>query len=201
MSISGEKDSKEFLKKIIKIISFDDKSVNYDYIDKFIRLNFCNKNKKAKKHEHIIEDFIRMLLIYTKKPLNENMILYLLSRSSFLKRLDNCCNLYEVLDYAHAKSIIFTICSLVIYTRHYRVSYNIYKLIFYCINIINLIFDSQNKELSVECKLCIDILHKDDKACLDLTKHISSFYDVKKYIDIVNSFVSKFINNIHFVSN
>lgn len=189
---SNNSNSSIYYEKIKNIINSFKSSCNHVTTIKFIRSSFPNKNNNIKKQEHRIEDFTRILLIHSKKPLDENMILYLLSKSSFLKRLDNCCNLYGTLDYAHARSIVFTICSLVIYSGRYHISYNIYKLIYYCINIINLIFDSQNKQLSNECKLCISILHKDNKACLDLSRHISSFYDIK-YINIVNSFVSGFI--------
>jgi len=169
----------------------DSNKANYDWIIDFIQKNFPNNRKKysEKKNEHLIEDFIRILLIYSKKPLDENMILYLLSKSSFLKRLHISTNYYKHLDLAHARSTIITFCSLVIYTSHYHVSQTIYKLIYYCINIINLIFDSQNKNLSYECKLCISILKKENNgACMDLTKYISNLYN-DRLKNIVNYFL------------
>jgi hypothetical protein len=176
----------------IKLLLQSDKD-NYSWIIDFIQKNFSNDKKKynEKKNQHLIEDFIRILLIYSKKPLDEKMILYLLSKSSFLKRLDNSTNYYKTLDLAHARSTIITFCSLVIYTSHYCVSHTIYKLIYYCINIINLIFDSQNKNLSYECKLCISILKKEDSnACMDLTMYISNLYN-DRHKNIVNYFLKK----------
>ena len=192
-----KQDTSYFLNEIEKLCnSFNaDNSIDKMKIINFICKDLFNKNNTQKHLEHKIEDFLRNLVIYTNKPLNEKIIIYLLSKSSFLKRLNNCCNLYQSLDYAHAHSIILTICSLVIYTQRFTSCYSIYKIIYYTINIINLIFDSKKKELNDECKLCVSILHKDDNALKVLIKHISKFYSID-YKKLVESFEKEF-NNIH----